>query len=195
MRRLVSKPELLTRWVTLGTLIVLIAASAAYMKVKAQESELSPVPNKEDKWAQYRFLLGDWVADNGGKPELGTGDFSFKLDLNDNIMVRKNHAEYPATKDKPASKHDDLMIMYFTGRGPIRATYWDNEGHVINYSAALLPNMKTLQFLSDVTQDAPRFRLTYVPQDDGSLKISFDIAPPGSAEMFKTYLTGTAKKK
>ena len=38
--------------------------------------------------------------------------------------MRKNYAEYPPTADRPAVRHDDLMIIYFDrASNQIRANY------------------------------------------------------------------------
>ena len=56
------------------------------------------------------------------------------FDLKDKVLVRKNHAEYPATKDRPAVTHDDLMIVYVEATTKqLRAFYTDSEGNTINY--------------------------------------------------------------
>jgi hypothetical protein len=75
-------------------------------------------PNTSDPWRGLRFLLGNWTGEGGEvgaggeQTAIGSGWFSFALDLQDNIIVRKNHAHYAATSEKPAYDHDDLMIIY-----------------------------------------------------------------------------------
>ena len=50
--------------------------------------------------------------------------------------MRRNHAEYPAAKDKTAIRHDDLMMIYSEGDDkPPEAVYADSEGHVIHYES------------------------------------------------------------
>ncbi len=77
--------------------------------------------------------MGEWQGEGGGDPGQGTGTFTFAHDLDNTIIVRKNHSVYPATKNKPAFTHDDQMTIYQTGN-TTRAIYFDNEGHVINYN-------------------------------------------------------------
>jgi hypothetical protein len=77
-------------------------------KIATQQSE---APN----WQDWSFLLGEWTGVGSGQPGQGAGKFSFKPDLQRRVLVRTNYAEYPATKDRPAFRHDDLMIVY---RGP-----------------------------------------------------------------------------
>ena len=76
---------------------------------------ISPLPAQQaskDGFGPLDFLLGDWVAEGGGAPGQGTGGFSFAPDLQRAIVVRKSYAEYPATKDRPTYRHDDLMVIY-----------------------------------------------------------------------------------
>ena len=150
----------------------------------------------EDRWEPYRFLLGEWVGEGEGGPGKGKGEFSFGLELGDKILVRKNHSEYPATAGRPAVLHDDLMVVYpGENQGSARAIYFDNEGHVIHYSATFSPDKQTLTFLSDTTSSGPRFRLSYSKKEDRVVHITFEIAPPGKPDGFKTYLEGRARHK
>jgi hypothetical protein len=56
-------------------------------------------------------------------------------DLGGKILVRKNHSEYPAAKDKPKTVHDDLLIVYRDAAAqPGKAIYFGNEAHTIEYA-------------------------------------------------------------
>ncbi len=144
-----------------------------------------------DPWAGWRFLAGDWTGE-GGKDQ-GTGAFSFRFELDDHVLVRRNHADIPAMNGRPAARHDDLMVVY-PGAGKKEATYWDNEGHVLLYTADLSADGKTLTFVTAPVPSAPRFRLTYTKTSDATLDIRFEIAPPQSPEAFTTYLSGRARR-
>ena len=43
-----------------------------------------------DAWGPYTFLVGTWTAEGHGDPGKGTGAFSFGLDLQAKILVRRN---------------------------------------------------------------------------------------------------------
>ena len=73
---------------------------------------LCPVACSADDWGAIQYLVGNWTGEGGGVPGQGVGGFSFQPDLHGKILVRKSRAEYPATKDRPAFEHDDLMIVY-----------------------------------------------------------------------------------
>ena len=78
--------------------------------------------------------MGDWVGE-GGRPGQGTGRFSFRWDLQKHVLVRRGSAEFPAAQGRPVTVHEDLMVIYpAPGSSGFRAVYFDNEGHVINYT-------------------------------------------------------------
>ncbi len=147
-------------------------------------------------WDAWRFLIGEWTAEGGGEPGQGTGTFSFSLELQGKILLRKNRSDYPATKDHPAYSHEDLMVIYpQPGEAATRAIYFDSEGHVIHYAAEFSEDKKALTFLSDAEPSAPRFRLTYTKDRDQALTIKFEIAPPGKPYSFTTYVEGIARRR
>ncbi len=146
-------------------------------------------------WNAWKFLLGEWVGEGTGSPGEGTGGFTFALDLGNRILVRKNFAEYPATKDRPAFRHDDLMIVYQESGNPTRAEYFDNEGHVIHYVVSFSADSNSVVFVSDASSSEPRYRLTNTKEGDDKILISFEIAPPGKPEAFRQYIKAAARRK
>jgi hypothetical protein len=149
----------------------------------------APAP-AADPYSGLRFLIGDWVAD--GPPAAGSGHFEFVPDVQGKLLVRRNHAEYPAANGRPAADHDDLMVIYQEGRP--RAIYFDNEGHVIRYDVET-GAADAATFVSEAAAGEPRYRLSYKKLPDGRLSGKLEIAPPGKPEEFKAYLEWTAKRK
>lgn len=146
----------------------------------------------KDRWAAWEPFLGTWQGTGTGQPGQGAGEFTFEPEVQGSVLVRHNYADYPATKDKPAYRHDDLMVIY-ADNDKTRADYWDNEGHVIHYVVELSGK---LVFVSDPAQPGPRFRLSYWKAgSDDTLKIVFEIAPPNDPGAFKTYIEASAKRK
>jgi hypothetical protein len=147
-------------------------------------------------WAPFAYLLGDWVGEGGGQPGQGAGEFSFHPDLQNRILVRKSYAAYPPTKDRPAFRHEDLTVVYReSDNAPLRALYFDSEGHIIHYSVTASPDQKTIEFVSEALPASPRYRLTYVITGSDTLTLKFEIAPPGKRDSFSTYIEAKAKRK
>jgi len=151
--------------------------------------------DKPSGWGPVEYLVGDWTGEGGGGPGQGSGSFSFQPDLQGKVLVRKNRAEYPATKDRAAFVHDDLMVVYRdTPEAAARAIYFDSEGHTIRYEVQAPPDGREVVFVSGPEPSAPRYRLTYTRVDRDRLKIKFEIAPPGKPEQFATYIEASAHR-
>lgn len=142
---------------------------------------------QSSKWEKCSWLVGQWKGVGDGQPGKGEGVFSFKEDLDQKVLVRKSHSEYPGQKGKPSVIHDDLMIVYLDDAGnPGKAIYFDNEGHTIHYSVSYMG--KEVVFLSDRISNTPVFRLTYTEIDDQTVNTRFEISRDG--EHFMTYIEG-----
>ena len=151
----------------------------------------APLAATDQQADQLDFLVGEWSGSGSGEPGQGTGSFSFARDLQGRILVRHAHSEYPATENRPATVHDDLLIVYSGGS---EALYFDNEGHVIHYKITVDPQAKTATFLSTDPQPAPAFRLTYKQRSADQLQVGFEISPSGKVVDFKTYLNGVVTR-
>jgi hypothetical protein len=141
-------------------------------------------------WTAWEPLVGEWIGEGEGKPGAGTGGFTFELEVQGRVLVRRNRAEYPAAQGRPAFRHDDLMVLWNAPDGT-RASYWDSEGHVIDYRCNAAPRAWTCE-----TRDvSPGFRLEYTLVDPGRLKIQFAISQTGKPQDLKTYIIATAQRK
>jgi hypothetical protein len=145
--------------------------------------------------AKWAALVGEWTGEGTGQPGNGMGTSSFQFDLQKQVLVRRSHSEYPPAGGRPATIHDDLMVIYPGAGGESRAIYFDNEGHVIDYTATWSAGGDTLTLLSKPTPGAPQFRLTYKKVDPETLTVAFEMAPPGQAGAFKPYVAGKLKRK
>jgi hypothetical protein len=134
----------------------------------------------------FSFLIGEWSASGSGEPGVGTGAAVFARALQGRAIVRTSFAEYPAARGRPASRHDDLMVIY-AHAGVVHADYYDSEGHIIRYSGSSGGPGQAM-FVSETTAGESAFRLSY-SLEGGVLKGEFAIAPPGTAQAFTPYLT------
>lgn len=166
-------------------------AAIVLLSVLSFAQQSAPITN----WDNWNFLIGKWVGEGSGDAGQGTGYSIFEKSLNGKVLIRKNRADYPATKDRPAYSHDDLMIVYFdpASKQP-RAFYTDSEGHVIQYAATLSSDGNTLTFVSDPLPASPRYRLTYLRTKPDAMSLKFEVAPPGNPEQFQKFIEATLRK-
>lgn len=153
----------------------------------------TPASQMSDKWTDWKPFLGEWQGVGSSNVGQGSGGFSFEPELQGTVLVRHNYAQYPATKEKPAYRHDDLMVIYSGADKNVHADYWDNEGHVIRYNVDVLDSK--LVFTSDAAQPGPRYRLTYIKTGEDALKLTFEIAPAANRDAFKTFIEASARRK
>lgn len=154
---------------------------------------LSTVAQQARSCGGLDAMTGDWTGVGSGHPGEGTGGFTFARELQGRVLVRRNLAEYAATKDRPAYRHDDLMVIYEDGAKARRADYWDNESHVIRYAVTTSPDQCTITFESPRSATDAAYRLRYMFTSPDEVSIGFQIAPPGKD--FGNYITASAKRK
>jgi hypothetical protein len=140
----------------------------------------------------WRLLSGEWKGE--GPTGSSTGACSFQFALGGQVMMHTNHADL-AAGNRPGGVHDDLMVIY-PGATELQADaiYWDNEGHVIGYTATWSTDGSTLTFIS---KPAPgrQFRLIYKKVDSDNFSVGFEMAPPGQTGAFKTYTSGRIRRQ
>jgi hypothetical protein len=149
-----------------------------------------------DPWEKLTFLIGTWSGGGSGKPDDAIGgEATFSFDLDKKIMTRRNRAEIaPKPGEKSPVVHEDLMIIYpVPANGGFHATYFDNEGHIIQYKVSFPEEQPSVVFESDASEKGPRFRLVNTLGAGGVMSTDFFIAPPGGE--FRSYVKGTMKKK
>ncbi len=142
-------------------------------------------------WQKWSGLIGEWVGEGSGTPGHGEGTFSFKLDLDQKILVRKSHSEYPGRGNNSELVHNDLMIVYpdYSGN-PAKAIYFDNEGHTISYTVTY-PE-KAIVLTGEKIPGVPVFRLTYTFPGTDIVNTKFEMSKDG--EKFTTYIEGNSRK-
>ncbi len=176
---------------------ICLAAAFAFVAAIASAQAPAPAPPQPAGVRALRemfdFLLGQWEGEASGSPGQGAGTFTFETALDGNIVTRRSRTEFPASPDRAAFRHDDLVVIYAEG-GQVRAEYADNEGHVIHYGVAFSHESATVTFLSPIAEGQPRYRLTYRPLGKDRVEVAFEMAPPGKPDAFTTYLKGTSRR-
>jgi hypothetical protein len=162
--------------------LVIIATVIISLQGRAQQNTA---------FIQWSWLLGEWKGEGSGQPGKGGGTFSFLPDLDNHVLIRKSHSEYPASANNQAVIHDDLMVVYADNTGnPTKAIYFDNEGHTINYTVTYI-GMEII-LLSDKVPGVPIFRLTYSQLEDNKVNTKFEMSQDG--ENFITYIEGISNR-
>jgi hypothetical protein len=179
------------KWLRIKTIFFFILASLLFSACLFTQPQAD-----KDQWDKFRFLIGEWVSVDSGQTDKSEGSFTFKFDLDENILVRTNETIVPAkTPGAAPAIHKDLLVIYPSEKNAaMKAIYFDNEKHIIQYSVSFPENKTGVVFESESIPNAPGFRLSYEIEPSGMLSIDFSIAPPGSAS-FKTYIKGMAKLK
>jgi len=149
----------------------------------------------DDTWNKFNFLIGDWEGETKGQPGEGKGYVNFKYDLDKNILIRKDHNEFPATSDRPAFNHDGILIVYMeNSKTPDKAVYWDNEGHTIFYDINFSEDGKSIIFASKIIQGLPTQRLTYEMISENVINTRFELAMPNEPDKFTVHVEGKSKR-
>ncbi len=146
-------------------------------------------------WDTLKFLEGTWEAKTpgGASAPAVTGTYTFRKELDGHILARQSsndNCKGPADFD---CDHHDLLYVYQSASGqPLKAIYFDNEGHVIHYNVTA-PAPTRVDFLSDDLMPGPQFRLTYELKNV-TMSGKFQMRMPGQSE-WKSYLEWSGPRK
>jgi hypothetical protein len=154
-----------------------------------------PAAPATDVWKPLAFLEGTWDAKTAADSGVASaGTYTFRTELGGHILAR--HSTSAAGCKGPASfdcDHGDLLYVYRDMPGvPLKAIYFDNEGHVIHYDVST-PDATTAMFLSDASQPGPQFRLVYALKG-GVMSGKFQVRMPGQVE-WTSYLEWSGAKQ
>jgi hypothetical protein len=149
-----------------------------------------------DPWKALGFLEGTWDAhaQGGSAKAQSRGTYTFKPELKHHVLVRSSGA-YAACRGPKSfdCEHSDVLYVYQEAEDqPLKAIYFDNEGHVIHYDVST-PDSTTAMFISKPSQTGPQFRLVYELKD-AVMSGKFQMRMAGQAE-WKSYLEWTGAKK
>ncbi len=169
--------------------IYLALTSASYLCAQASS------PTGGEPWKALSFLEGTWEAKTGGGAAGATtaGSYTFTKELDGHVLAR--HSSDAGCKGPAAfdCEHRDLLYVYQNAPGqPLKAIYFDNEGHVIQYDVST-PTSASVVFLSDSSVPGPQFRLIY-ERKGVTMSGKFQMHMPGQTE-WKSYLEWSGAKK
>jgi len=164
--------------VSVGIFLCLLGAQLIHAANQPESPRFGP---------QWKALLGNWESEPGPG---SSGVCGFHFDLAEHVIVRTNLAKLSAG----APVHQDLMILS-PEAAPEKAcaVYYDNEGHVIDYTAEWSGDGNTLTLTSKSGPGA-QFRLKYTKAGTDAFNVTFEFAPPGQPGAYKTYTSGKIKR-
>ncbi len=172
-----------------GIALKIVTALFALLVVLDLSSSHIARADQANPWAALNFLQGTWAAnvDGGSAGASSRGLYAFEYELKQHVLSRVSKSpvscEGPTTFD---CEHSDLLYIYQDADGqPLKAIYFDNEGHVIHYNVTT-PDATTVVFLSDASGAGPQFRLTY-QRKNLTMYGKFQMRMPGQDE-WKSYL-------
>jgi hypothetical protein len=148
-----------------------------------------------NSWEPFQFLIGSWTSPASGQPgEPVSGATTFSFDLDQQVIIRRSRAEFaPGPGEQAGPVHKDLLVIYRQpAEAGFRAIYFDNEGHVINYSVSFPAGQPAVVFESEANQAGPRARLVYEAVEPDTLSIEFFVAAPGGE--FVSHVKGMVKR-
>ena len=155
----------------------------------------TPKASPADPWKALTFLEGAWTAiAQGPRGVATTGVYTFRLELANHILARHSISDSAGKKSTAFDyQHEDLFYVYQDAPGqPLRAIYFDSEGHVIHYDVST-PASTTAVFLSDPARPGPQFRLVY-DLKGSVMSGKFQIRAPGGTD-WNSYLEWSGSKK
>ncbi len=147
-----------------------------------------------DSFRSLAFLEGTWDANVQSNAAIKlAGRYTFNRELDGHILAR--HATNDPGCKAPRSfdcSHSDLLYVFQDVPGsPLKADYFDNEGHVIHYEVTT-PTSTSVVFLS-TPGPGPQFRLSY--ELSGQVMTGrFQMHMPGQGD-WRTYLEWSGSRK
>ena len=154
----------------------------------------TPANTRPDPFQALQFLEGTWEATVQNNAAVhGSGRYTFGRELNGHIFARHSTSEQNC--NAPASfdcAHSDLFYVFQEGpNSPLKAVYFDNEGHVIHYDVST-PKPQSVVFISPPGH-GPQYRLAY--ELTGEVMTGrFQLQMPGQTD-WHTYLEWSGSHK
>ena len=146
-----------------------------------------------DSWQPVNFLEGTWQAKTGESSAAKViGTYTFAKELKGHVLARHGTVAGCTGPEAFDCEHADRLYIFEERPGqPLKAIYFDNEGHVIHYAVST-PDATTAVFLSE-PGPGPRFRLVY-HLEHAVMSGKFQVQMPGQ-EDWKSYLEWSGGKQ
>jgi uncharacterized protein DUF1579 len=134
-------------------------------------------PQKIDRFAPLRFMIGSWRGEQSGQPGRGTVERNYAMVLAGRFIQETNTSTYPNEVH-----HHTSMISYDEARKRFVFRQFHQEGFVNTYVQEPGGDGKTIVFVSEAIENIPpgwRARETYTIVSHDEFTERFDLAEPG----------------
>jgi hypothetical protein len=175
----------------LSNLIVLAAALALTGATAATAAPPAPLSRA---LSPLSFLVGSWNSQPGARLAQGgsaTGAFDIQPAVGGAALIRRDHTVLLGPGGKRQT-YEQIMLVY-PDSGRLRADYFDGQ-HAIHYTDVTVDADGSVRFASDRVPGQPAYRLTYHKIDPRTVKVTFEIAPPGQ-DRFQALVEGSATRR
>ena len=136
-----------------------------------------------DVWEPLRYLEGVWVGQGDGMSGVSTVTQEYRFILNGKFLSVDTRSEFnPQEKNPKGEIHEDIGFFSFDGSRKkfiLRGFY--SEGFVNQYIGDILVDGKTINFETEVIENAPpgtRAKLVLKKISDNEMEESFFVAWP-----------------
>ncbi|MGD0588666.1 MAG: hypothetical protein ABSA63_07760 [Thermoplasmata archaeon] len=140
--------------------------------------------------APLEYLVGNWnVTNRTGSPGVATGgEESWLSEVGGTLLTRRSWCEFPQTPQRPAFRHEDLLVIYVDSESRLQGVFWDNEGHVHFYRhVQVAVGGDGVRLVTDAAIPGPRQALEYQFLPPNRTSAVFSLLVPGAPD-FKPYL-------
>jgi len=140
--------------------------------------------------APLEYLVGNWnVTNRAGSPGVATGgEETWLSEVGGTVLTRRSWCEFPETPQRPAFRHEDLLVIYVDSESRLQGVFWDNEGHVHFYRhVQVAVGGDGVRMVTDAAIPGPRQALEYQFLPPNRTSAVFSLLVPGAPD-FKPYL-------
>jgi hypothetical protein len=171
------------------------ALTAAILYCQLIAAQAAPPASSDKQWQALGFLEGTWEAKTrrAASGADASGTYTFGKELGGHVLVRYANTAKCAGPTDFNCDHKDLLYVYQERAAqPLKAIYFDSEGHVIHYRVSV-PAPGSAVFLSDPDTPGPQFRLVYELKG-AVMEGRFQMRLPASTE-WTSYLEWSGTRK
>ena len=148
------------------------------------------MPEVTSPLAALEYLVGKWnVSYRSGDPGTATGgEEAWATEAGGAVLTRRAWCEFPETPQRPAFRHEDLLVIYTDTESRLQGVFWDNEGHVHFYRHVQAADAADgVRLVTDAAIPGPRQALEYRFVPPNGTSAVFSLLLPGEPD-FRPYL-------